>query len=231
MMKKFLTGCALALGVLLAFGCCIGAITHAAYCEYHTPEVVLDAGHGGIDGGVVGKQSGVKESDVNLSIVYSLKEYLEERGVKVVLTRKTEAGLYGTTAKYFKKRDMEKRREIIEKASPNVVVSIHQNFFSNLNKRGATVFYRQGDGCGESLARCIQSQFNGNEGTPSARTPLLGDYFILNCTNYPSVIVECAFLSNREDEALLITEEYRRTVAERVANGILSYLLKENQAQ
>lgn len=227
MLKKIMAGVALTLGVLLAFGCCIGAIRHASSCEYHTLKVVLDAGHGGIDGGVVGKKTGIKESDLNLSITFALQEYLEGRGVSVVLTRKTEAGLYGTTAKYFKRRDMAKRKEIIEKSSPNLVISIHQNFFSDGRKRGATVFYRQGDGTGEVLASLIQSRFNGNDGTPSDRSPLLGDYYMLNCTSYPSVIVECAFLSNEEDETLLSSSDYQRIIAERIGEGALAYLLKE----
>lgn len=229
MWKKLLTGIALTLGVLLAFGCCIGAIQHASYCEYHALTVVLDAGHGGIDGGVVGKKTGLKESDVNLAITFALKEYLEGRGVNVVLTRKTEAGLYGTTAKNFKRRDMAKRKEIIEKASPNVVVSIHQNFFSDERKRGANVFFRGGDGSAEVLASAILSHFCGQEGTPSERVPLLGDYYILNCTRYPSVIVECAFLSNREDEELLSSLDYQRLIASRIGDGVLRYLLGNNK--
>lgn len=227
MNKKTIAGiAALALAGIAALWMCLSAIARTAYGGYNALRVVIDAGHGGIDGGVSGVTTGTKESDINLEIALFLQEELEDAGVEVTLTRKTQAGLYGTTARYFKRRDMEKRREIIEKTAPHAVVSVHQNFFADRSKRGATVFFRRGDGSGEVLAMAIQSQFNGFEGTPSARTPLIGDYYMLNCTAYPSVIVECGFLSNPDDEALAVSEAYRRTAAERIARGVLSFLAK-----
>lgn len=226
MKAKIIGIAALALGVIAAFLCCFGVIAHTASCERGGVRVVLDAGHGGIDGGVQGRETKIKESDVNLSIVFYLKEELKSAGIEVTLTRSSEGGLYGTTEKYFKKRDMEKRRQIIERTSPAFVVSVHQNFFADRSKRGANVFYKHGDGNGEFLASSILSEFRGKEGTPQTRAPLLGDYYMLNCTAYPSVIVECAFLSNPDDEALLNTEDYRREVAGRIARGILAFLLR-----
>ena len=217
---------ALALGVIAAFVCCFGVIAHTASCDRGGVRVVLDAGHGGIDGGVQGRETKCKESDINLAVVFYLQEELKSAGVEVTLTRSSEAGLYGTTAKYFKKRDMEKRRQIIERAAPALVVSVHQNFFANRSKRGANVFYKRGDGSGEALASSILNEFRGKEGTPQTRAPLLGDYYMLNCTAYPSVIVECAFLSNPDDEALLVSEEYRREIARRISRGILSFLMQ-----
>ena len=102
--------------------------------------IVVDAGHGGIDKGVIGSNTNKPESELNLEISFKLKEVLEEGGFNVVLTRESNAGLYGTTAKGFKKRDMKRRAEIINKANPLLIISIHQNKFPASYRRGAQVF-------------------------------------------------------------------------------------------
>ena len=123
--------------------------------------IVLDAGHGGIDGGVSGKKTGIKESDLNLSITHVLNETLLDMGFEVTLTRKTEGGLYGTPTKGFKRRDMQKRKEIIEGAKPALVISIHQNFYPSSSTRGAQVFYNPQSDEGKTLALCLQDSLNG----------------------------------------------------------------------
>ena len=110
---------------------CICARAKAAASPKPDFTVVIDAGHGGIDGGVSGIKSGVKESELNLDISRKLKTVFEKSGAKAVLTRKTEAGLYGIFSKGFKKRDMERRMEIAERASPDVFVSIHLKYYSS----------------------------------------------------------------------------------------------------
>lgn len=103
--------------------------------------VVLDAGHGAPDGGVVGTNTGVLESDLNLKMVKILQNYLENAGVKVVLTRKNKYALSGG-AKGFKKEDFKLRKEIIESVNPDAVISIHMNFYkAQPSRRGAQVFY------------------------------------------------------------------------------------------
>ena len=97
---------------------------------YQRFTVCIDAGHGGVDGGVTGVNTGVKESDLNLSVSRLLKEHFESCGITVVMTRKTKDGLYGTATSGFKRRDMEKRREIIEQSKPDMVISIHMNKYS-----------------------------------------------------------------------------------------------------
>lgn len=193
-------------------------------------KVVLDAGHGGIDGGVSGVNTGIKESELNLIIVKKVEKYLSDSGISVVLTRSTEAGLYGVAGKNFKKRDMEKRRDIILKAKPNLVVSIHMNKYSVSTRRGAQVFYKPNDENGKLLANSIQSVFNSMPEAPRECIALTGDYYILNCSKYPSVIAECGFLSNPEDEALLITEEYQDSVAYSVFKGIIGYLAQQSSS-
>ncbi len=186
--------------------------------------VVLDAGHGGVDGGVVGTKTGTRESDINLALSFLLKERFEEAGFSVVLTRRTEAGLYGTTAPGYKKRDMQRRAEIIRSANPALVLSVHQNFFSLPSRRGAQVFFKESSKSSLTLACNIQTALNNMPECVKRSDPLRGDYYILNCSDAPSVIVECGFLSNPEDEALLLDGEYRKKLADAVVAGALGFL-------
>jgi len=211
------------LAVILTFGVCFFALAKTA-AQAQKTVIVIDPGHGGIDGGVVGIETGKKESDINLSVSRILQAQLEETGFTVVLTRTSEAGLYGTTAPGYKKRDMKRRAEIIHDAAPALVISVHQNFFSLRSRRGAQVFYREDNRESYLLACTLQSAFNRMPECVKQSNPLSGDYFMLNCSDYPSVIVECGFLSNAEDETLLVTRAYQTRIAETVVSGVLTYL-------
>ena len=209
---------------------CVGAITMRPVGDVSSDAVriVLDAGHGGIDGGVCGVRTGVKESELNLKVVKKLEEYLVSAGFSVTLTRKSDAGLYGIATKNLKRRDMEKRREVINQVKPHLVVSVHMNKFSLSTRRGAQVFYKNGDENAKVLASAIQNNFNSMEQITRQYNILAGDYYILNCSNYPSVIAECGFLSNPEDEALLITEDYQDEIAYNIFKGIVIYLAQSS---
>jgi len=198
----------------------VSAFSNAKMC------VVLDAGHGGIDGGVLGVKTGIKESDLNLSITFCLKDVLEDMGFEVVLTRKTAAGLYGTPTKGFKKRDMQKRKEIIEETKPDFVISLHQNFFPAKSSRGGQVFYNKQDERSDALAKTIQAQLNAlyaEEGV-KARKASFGEYFILSCTTYPAVIVECGFLSNPLEDELLSSYDWQEKLSHAISAGVVEYL-------
>ena len=121
-----LAAVAVAVGFVLAVAACIRALNApvAVSGDGAKLSVVIDAGHGGIDGGVVGVATKQKESDVNLRISFILKEKLSDAGFLVVMTRTTEGGLYDTTAPGFKRRDMQKRKEICESANPFCVLSV-----------------------------------------------------------------------------------------------------------
>lgn len=220
--RGMLIAAAVAFAAVVLLSLCFSSIA-AGYSAPARFTVVLDAGHGGIDGGVVGRTTGVKESDVNLSVVYALKGDFEDAGFKVVLTRTDEGGLYGMPTKGFKRRDMEKRREIIQGAQPSVMLSVHQNYFpSDTSRRGGQAFYRMGSAAGQRLARSIQKQLNTL--SQKEHSALTGDYFMLECTNYTSVIVECGFLSNAEDEALLTDKGFQEKLAYAIFCGTLAFL-------
>ena len=118
---------------------------NAASAEYARYTVVLDAGHGGVDPGVLGVTTKTKESDINLAIVKKLAQYFADAGFRVILTRKNEGGLYGLPTTGYKRRDMEKRRDVIEQTAPNLVISVHQNnFIADRTRRGGQVFFKEG---------------------------------------------------------------------------------------
>lgn len=230
-MKKsfFALSMAIIVGFVAAVALCIRALYTAqavSAFDEGSMRIVVDAGHGGMDGGVVGRATGVKESDLNLAIAYRVNEVLTDMGFEVTMTRKTEAGLYDTTARGFKKRDMQRRKEIIQKANPALVVSIHQNYYPSRSSRGAQVFYGAKDEKSKAFALSVQSALNdlyADEGV-KARKATVGDYFILKCEDCPSVIAECGFLSNAKDEELLRLEVFQRKLAEAIAAGVVGYL-------
>lgn len=185
--------------------------------------VVIDAGHGGMDAGTVGLLTKVKESELNLSLAKELKSFFAAAGINVVMTRENSDGLYGNKSPGFKRRDMNKRKEIIEKAKPELVISIHMNKFPESYVRGARVFFCKGSVNAESAADKVQNALNENINTRPFKA-MSGNYFILNCTQYSSILVECGFLSNVSDEQLLQTQEYRKNVAKQIFIGAMDYL-------
>ena len=205
--------------------CAKSMVSPASALQTTGMKIVLDAGHGGIDGGVTGKTSGVKESDLNLEITYLAAEKFREAGFEAALTRKTDEGLYGTATRGFKKRDMQKRKEIIEEERPAAVISVHQNFYPSSFSRGGQVFYLKGSEEGASFADCLQTAFNALYGGKGVKTrkKATGDFFMLSCTDYPSALVECGFLSNAKDEALLLTDDFKRAVASAIVEGTIAY--------
>ncbi len=181
--------------------------------------IVVDAGHGGRDGGVVGV-SGSIEAEINLDIAKSLKNYLERSGYTVVLTRKNADGLYEATAKNKKRSDMQKRIEIINSTAPDLVVSIHQNSYPRPVTSGAQVFYGGQENC-EGIANFTQKVLNGRLSTDKvAKT---AQYYILS-SKYPSMLIECGFLSNPDEESKLKTPVYQQKIAYAIFTAIHGYL-------
>ena len=163
------------------------------------------------------------ESNLNLKLSKMLKAKLEESGIKVVMTREDENGLAEGRGKPFKKRDMEKRKEIIKNIRPNMVISIHQNSYTNHSFRGAQVFYDKTSEISKQIANCIQNEFiKSLDHSNKSTSP--GDYFMLKCTTAPSVIVECGFLSNAEEEKLLLSEDYQEKIVNALYLGIINFL-------
>lgn len=186
--------------------------------------VVIDAGHGGDDPGKVGI-NGAKEKDVNLEIAKLVKGYLEANDVKVVMTRETDAGLYQAGTSNKKVQDMKNRIAMIDKAAPDITVSIHQNSYPEEYVHGAQVFYYDGSPHGKELAEMLQKQLVKRADPENKRQVKSNDsYYLLKKTSVPIVIVECGFLSNGSEAAKLCTEEYQKKIAWAIHMGILQYL-------
>ena len=185
--------------------------------------VVIDAGHGGVDGGSVGKISGVVESSLNLDYAINLAKQFNKMGINCVLTRNNENGLYDSSAKNLKKSDMKKRKEIIDKVRPDLVISIHMDSFSLSSTSGAQAFYKKGNESGRVLAGKIQKQLSCNFEN-AKKSEKIGDYYIVNCTDTPAVLIECGFLSNQEEEFLLQDKDYQNKMCYSIMCGALDFL-------
>lgn len=184
--------------------------------------IVIDAGHGGRDGGSIGVNGSV-EKELNLEYAKSLQKLLTKSGVNVIMTRSNDAGLYNDDADNKKLSDMRKRREIINNACPDLVISIHMNSFPLDSCKGAKTFYQIGNDSSFNAAKSIQNSLNYYIDNAS-KTVSAGDYYILNCTNYTSVLIECGFVSSPEEEKLLNTDSYREEFTYSVYRGIMLYL-------
>ncbi len=188
------------------------------------PVVVIDAGHGGNDPGKIGVD-GSLEKDINLQIAKRLQKYLEASDVEVILTRKDDNGLYSEKDSRKKVADMNKRCEIINKAKPALTVSIHQNSYHQEEVYGGQVFYYKRSEKGKNLAEILQKRFDYVLGEKNTRLAKPNDnYFLLLHVKTPIVIVECGFLTNWKEAALLNTEDYQDRMAWTIHMGIMEYL-------
>ena len=185
--------------------------------------IALDAGHGGYDGGAVGRVSGTPEKGLNLDVARRLAAILEEQGAQIVMTRTDDYALCDEHPPIRKKlQDMQRRAAIIEQSGAQMVLSIHMNEYAGRSQSGPQVFYREGCPAGRLLAGAIQEAMNETLAPKKKRSALGGDYYILTLGR-PSVLVECGFLSNAGEEALLLTADYRQRVAQAIARGIWAW--------
>ena len=203
-------------------GTLVAVHNQAAEADKARPVVVIDAGHGGSDPGKVGI-NGQLEKDINLKITEQLKAYLEASDVEVILTRDSDQGLYSSGDSHKKMADMRKRCEIINEAVPDLVVSIHQNSLpSSKRTHGAQVFYGKKEGSAE-VANAVQLALNqtvnaGNEKTEKA---IDASIFLMKNVTAPAILIECGFLSNENETALLKSGEYQQRLAVVIASGLL----------
>ena len=221
--RRFLIVCGvIAAGIIVG-----GAGVIAASLPRSTPvselTVVIDPGHGGGDGGALGWKTKVREDELNLQVALLLGERLQQAGMTVVYTRIDDKGLVRDGVSWDKNADMRMRAEIMEKAKPDLVVSIHMNSHTDAGPSGPQVFSQTGSVKGKQLAEAIQRQFP--VGIPEARVrhAANGNYFVLRAAEAPSVMVECGFLSNAQDETRLQDPDYQRRLSWCVYAGVISY--------
>lgn len=188
-------------------------------------KIVIDAGHGLPDAGATGV-AGTKEEEINLQISEKLKRCFEDEGFSVIMTRGGHDAIADS-----KKGDMAARRRIISQSGQDVTVSIHQNIYDgDSSVRGAQVFFAPGSEEGAKLASAIQRELNAAIQPDRPKTEQAGDYYIVKSGESPAVIVECGFISNAEDEALLKKSQYQISIVRAIKTGVLNYLGGENPA-
>lgn len=186
--------------------------------------VLIDAGHGGDDPGKVGI-NGALEKDINLSIAFLVKKYLEMQDVTVVMTRNEDEGLYQEESPNKKMEDLKNRLALIDASGATVAVSIHQNSYTSEKVHGAQVFYYETSEEGKKAALIMQEQLKrGIDETNNRAAKANSTYYLLKKSSIPTIIVECGFLSNGEEAEKLTQEEYQEKMAWNISIGILQYL-------
>lgn len=181
--------------------------------------IVIDAGHGGEDPGKI-STDGTLEKDINLQIAKKVHDKLKNMGLDVVMTREDDS-MAGS-----KVEDMRQRVEKINKISPALAVSIHQNSYSDPTVKGAQVFYFAGSEESRLAATLMQQELSQLDSENTRQLKENTTFFLLKKTKVPTIIVECGFLSNPKEAEKLIQEEYQDKLAETICNGIIKWLDK-----
>jgi len=235
---------------LLATGCCALMLALSGARNFQTsaasvslPEdiapssalsglcIALDAGHGGYDGGAVGRKSRVTEKELNLHVALRLRELLRAQGAHVILTRVGDYSLVDDHPPIRKKlQDMQRRALLVLEGGADLLLSIHMNEYSNGRQAGPQVFFREGCPAGKDLAETLQTAMNAGLQPARNRQANAGDYYILTL-GIPSALVECGFLSNTREEALLQEAAYRERVARSIRDGVLDWAQREGRPE
>ena len=217
--------------VIVAIITCLLIITYMmpvnAFAFNNSDKVILiDPGHGGIDGGAKSK-AGTIEKDINLQISLKLRDNLEEKGYKVYMTRDEDEGLYqkGNTIKEKKREDLNRRVQMKKETDCDIFVSIHQNMFPQSKCYGAQVWYASNEKS-YNLATIVQETIKESVKDNNKRVakPAAEAYLILR-DKYEgaSILVECGFLSNPDEESRLKSDEHQNLIVEGISNGIDKY--------
>lgn len=191
--------------------------------------IVIDPGHGGIDGGASSK-AGLLEKDVSLKVGMELRDFLQESGALVLMTREEDVDLADDDVSRVRKRkvqDLKRRVELINTSGADMFVSIHLNAIPSPKWRGAQTFYNRTGEENEKIAKFVQDEIRRNlENTNRIAKPI-GNVFLIKNAEIPGVLVEVGFLSNVEEAQLLGTEKYQQKVAAAIYQGILRYYTDE----
>lgn len=190
--------------------------------------IYIDPGHGGPDGGAVGNNT--LEKDISLSISLVLRDYLQEQGALVVLTREEDVDLADKDTSGYSRRkaeDLKNRVSMINESNADLFLSIHLNAIPSEKWSGAQTFYHGKFVENENVAKYIQDELRSNlENTERVAKPIDGIYLLSNIDK-PGALVEVGFLSNHEEERLLSTEDYQDKVAASIYNGVMRYFTNE----
>lgn len=198
----------------------------------HTTTVIIDAGHGGEDGGAVSPNE-IFEKDINLKIALKLKEFLILNGFNVIMIREDDISIYdekNRTLHQKKVSDINNRIDIANANKDAIYISIHQNNFTQLQSvSGSQVFYTKNNAQSKVLAKIMQDKFikelsqKGNRQIKQVDK----DIKLMNDINNVAVLIECGFLSNQQEETLLRDENYQSKIAFTIMNSLYEYLIQQ----
>jgi N-acetylmuramoyl-L-alanine amidase len=191
--------------------------------------IALDAGHGGPDGGAVG-YDGLIEKDITLPITLYLRDYLQQSGAVVVVTREDDRDLAQEETKSLRLRkteDLIERVKMIKESDAELLVSIHLNSIPAPQWYGAQTFFKSGRDESKKLAYFIQDQIIQNLNNTTRQIKSIRNVYLLEANEVPSALVEVGFLSNPQEAELLRTEMYQKKVAASIYEGILRYYSHE----
>ena len=202
------------------------AVTTAAESISVTREhvVIIDAGHGGEDGGAT-SCAGYLESEINLSIALRLNDLCHLLGLDTVMIRTSDISVYteGKTLAAKKASDLRQRVNIVNSYPNGILVSIHQNTFSDSRYYGAQVFYAATDGSKE-LAESMQIQFNEVDPKSSRQVKASSGVYLMQHIKKTGVLIECGFLSNPEEEAKLRNSDYQKRLCGVIVSALSAYI-------
>jgi len=194
----------------------------------YTPRtLVIDAGHGGIDGGAI-SDDGTKESDINLAIALRLDSIVRFCGQKTVMTRLDDS-LKTDMISYSEHKDLESRAAMINNTANAVLISIHQNDYPTAQPKGAQVLYSSHEGS-ERLGKLLQANLILQLDPENRRVacPAPKDLYLTANTNCPAVLVECGFMSNNFEVLKLKDPKYQTELAALIAASYLSFITDKN---
>lgn len=212
------------LAATVCFFVCSVYISVPSFSRGRVPVIVVDCGHGEPDGGAVGA-NGTLEKDVNLAIGLKLREILESRGAYVIMTRTDDNAIYDSDAETIhemKVSDMHNRLKIINDSNADLFISIHMNAFTNAKSNGLHVFYSANHPEAAEIAAKIQTEIADITGAAAHEVKAASEKLFLMKNPKPmSILVECGFISNPQEEQKLITDEYQSRIAFGIAEAIL----------
>mgnify|MGYP003293604712 CR=1 FL=1 len=197
----------------------------------HRNCIVLDAGHGGIDGGAL-SCTGIPESQLNLQITQRLNDLLNFLGYNTVMLRDTDTSLHnqGSTIAAQKISDLKQRVSLINQHSPTLLISIHQNTFSDKRYSGGQIFYCA-DEESQKLAQKLQNQYIQALNPGSKRKPKQAKgIYIMEHIQCSGILVECGFLTNEAEEARLRTDSYQKKISAVISTTVSTWYVQKDNA-
>ncbi len=237
-MKKWIKGGAFSLAVVsLLFIVQYQFISNDSWSTWNLPlsgkVIVLDPGHGGIDGGAL-SNTGAVEKDLTLSISKQLRDYLQEAGALVLMTREEDRDLAGEGTRQIRQRkieDLKRRVDIVNDTGADLFISLHMNAIPSPKWSGAQTFYNRAIPENEALAKFVQDEVRRNLENTTRQAKPIHNVFLLKHAKIPGILIEAGFLSNPTEAALLQTEEYQGKVAASIYQGVVRFYTNEPEPE